>query len=236
MKALILAAGLGSRLKHKTKAIPKAMIDVGGQPIITYQISALLKNNINQIGVVLGYKSEVLKSYLVNKYSNIHFSFFLNKDYATTNSAYSFYLASSFIKTESYIHLNCDVLFSSELLSGVINSNHENVLAVNLNEKLTDNMELVTLNELNRIIIMDNKYYNSAAGKAYGVAKLSSESTKIILNRLERYHINSDFNQNYYGIIRQVLSDVDYHCFESKNMTLTEIITLTDYDRVIKNL
>ena len=60
MRSLILAAGLGSRLEHKTKHIPKAMVEVNGTPIITHQIRALQFNNINEVGVVLGYKSEIV--------------------------------------------------------------------------------------------------------------------------------------------------------------------------------
>ena len=236
MKGLILAAGLGSRLKHKTKSIPKAMVEVAGLPIIYYQITALLKNNINQIGIVLGYKSDVLKNYLVSNFSDIHFSFFVNDNYENTNSAYSFYLASHFIKKESYIHLNCDVLFSSELLSGVINSNDENVIAANFTENLTDNMELVALDQQNKITLMHNKLFKGAAGKAYGVAKLSPNSTELILKKIEKHHQNSDYNQNYYGIIRKTSREIDYYCFDSKNMTLCEINTLSDYDRVIEEL
>ena len=55
MKALILAAGLGSRLKKKTQNIPKALIKIKSKPIISLQIEALKYNKIDQIGVVLGY-------------------------------------------------------------------------------------------------------------------------------------------------------------------------------------
>ncbi len=49
MKAMILAAGLGSRLRHKTTDRPKALVEIDGKPIIQYQLSNLIKAGINEI-------------------------------------------------------------------------------------------------------------------------------------------------------------------------------------------
>ena len=76
MKVLILAAGLGSRLRNKTVDFPKAMVEVKGKSIISHQIEALKSNNLYEIGVVLGYKSDILKNYLLQNHKDIKFSFF----------------------------------------------------------------------------------------------------------------------------------------------------------------
>ena len=79
MKVLILAAGLGSRLKNKTINVPKALVKIKSKPIISHQIEALKYNKLYEIGVVLGYKSDVLKKYLLDTHKDINFSFFLMK-------------------------------------------------------------------------------------------------------------------------------------------------------------
>jgi choline kinase len=235
MKALILAAGLGSRLQHKTKNIPKAMVEVNGLPIITHQLLALKENDIIDVGIVLGYKGGLLKQYLLDSHPDIHFSFFINNDYSHSNSAYSFYIASEYIKNEHYIHLNCDILFSAELLNEVINLNKDNVIAVNIDEDLSDNMELVELDESNKIISMDNVLYDGAVGKAYGLAKLSPDSSSYIIEKIRQFLNDGDYNQNYYGIIRQAVNQIEYYCLDSGDMLLSEINTLLDYDRVLNN-
>jgi len=236
LKALILAAGLGSRLEHKTEKTPKAMVKVSGLPIISHQLFALQANDIFEIGVVLGYKGDILKDYLLKTHPNMAFSFFLNNEYSKSNSAYSFYLASDYIKNEQYIHLNCDILFSSELLCGIINLNKNNVIAVNYDVNLTNNMELVTIGESNIIISMNNLLYEGAVAKAYGLAKLSPDSTNYIIKKIEQFLIDGDYNQNYYGIIRQAVKKIDYHCFNSGKMFLSEINTLSDYERTLNIL
>ena len=236
MKALILAAGLGSRLQHKTADVPKAMVEVGGLPIISHQIRALQDNDINEVGVVLGYKSVILKDYLLSTHPEIIFSFFLNQRYDSSNSAYSFFMAAEFVKGDQYIHLNCDILFAHELLSQLIGSSNENVIAVSFEERLADNMELVAVDEDNKITTMDNVYFEGAVGKAFGLAKLSPESSFLILEKIKHHIAADDYNQNYYGIIRQAVKEIDYHCVDSSNLLLSEINTLSDYQRVLHKI
>ncbi|MDR2527130.1 MAG: NTP transferase domain-containing protein, partial [Rickettsiales bacterium] len=57
-KAVILAAGIGSRLDPITQTTPKSLIMVDGRPILDYQISAYIKSGIRQsnIAIVIGYR------------------------------------------------------------------------------------------------------------------------------------------------------------------------------------
>ena len=235
MRGLILAAGLGSRLKHKTQDIPKAMIEVGGIPIITHQIKALLNNNINEVGVVLGYESKILEKYLLEAHPDISFEFFKNDRYSTSNSAYSFYLASKFVMNQAYLHLNCDILFSSDMIKKLIDSPFDNVIAASFDQKLSDNMELVSVASDGKILTMNNMYFESAVAKAFGLAKFSASSSQLIIKIIKNYLDKGDYNQNYYGIIRQAVNELDYYSVNAKGMFLSEINTLVDFDSVTKD-
>ena len=90
MKAVILAAGIGSRLRPLTDNVPKCMVEVNGIKIIEKQIKSLLNNGIKEIAVVTGYQHEIL-----NKYLNENFPFIEiidNKEYLKTNNMYSMFL------------------------------------------------------------------------------------------------------------------------------------------------
>jgi NDP-sugar pyrophosphorylase family protein len=63
MKALILAAGLGTRLKPLTNGIPKVMIDVGGKPLLWYQVMLLKHHGIDDIWINLYWFPEAIMSY-----------------------------------------------------------------------------------------------------------------------------------------------------------------------------
>ena len=57
-KALIIAAGLGSRLKDHTEDLPKCMLDFGGKTLLQRQLDAYKKNGIKNISLIRGYKKE----------------------------------------------------------------------------------------------------------------------------------------------------------------------------------
>ena len=61
MKAIILAAGEGKRLMPYTSGIPKCMVNVGGRPLIEYQIDILKKSGINDIIIVKGHHGNKIK-------------------------------------------------------------------------------------------------------------------------------------------------------------------------------
>ena len=60
MKAIILAAGMGSRLKPLTDSMPKCMLEIAGKPLLHHQISTLRRAGVRNIIVVGGYLAECL--------------------------------------------------------------------------------------------------------------------------------------------------------------------------------
>ena len=109
MKAVILAAGIGSRLRPLTNDIPKCMVEVNGVKIIEKQIKNLLKNNIKNILVIIGYKQEKIRKYLQENFSFVYI--IENEKYLETNNMYSMSLAKEFVNNESFIFMNADVFF-----------------------------------------------------------------------------------------------------------------------------
>lgn len=82
LRALILAAGFGSRLMPLTKDKPKCMVEYAGKAIIDYEIEAMLACGIDEIAVVGGYLYPVLESYLSKHNVRIMYK---NLNYASTN-------------------------------------------------------------------------------------------------------------------------------------------------------
>ena len=66
MKALILAGGLGTRLREETEYKPKPMVEVGGRPILWHIMKNLSQQEINNFVVASGYKGESIKDYFLN--------------------------------------------------------------------------------------------------------------------------------------------------------------------------
>lgn len=106
MKAVILAAGRGTRLKNLTEETPKCLLQIKGRPIIDYSIENLKTCGFKNcdIGIVVGFQKEKVMNRLGNEYTYI-----ANDDFAATNDMASFYLAKDFIGNDECLFLHSDV-------------------------------------------------------------------------------------------------------------------------------
>jgi len=120
MKAIILAAGFGIRLKSLTMHKPKSMVKVCGKPILEYQIDAYLNADIDEIIIVTGYKSEIIENFVAGKrYSNV--KVVRNNDYAQTNNMYSLWLCREELKKSKQIFIsNADVVFDYSIIKRIV--------------------------------------------------------------------------------------------------------------------
>lgn len=110
MFGLILAAGNGSRLAGAIGARSKCLADVGGRPLISLQIDALVAAGATTVVVVVGHGAEEVRATVGGRVQFVE-----NERYAETNSLHSFHLAGGLINDDAFI-LNCDVLFPPSLL------------------------------------------------------------------------------------------------------------------------
>ena len=229
-KALILAAGLGSRLHHMTEEIPKALIEANNVPILKRQIDALLRNGIETINIVCGYKKEKIIEYVNRNYDSkeAEFNFIFNTDYDSTNSAYSFWLAYKEIELDDFIHLNCDNIFDSKVIHS-LQSNENLNLIVARNQKLSDNMEQVHLDLDSKILKMDNIHFPNATHKAMGVAKISSKLAKFLFSHIQAEINKGNNNSNFYGAIREAINHHDIYCIDLTD-EIFEVNTLDEYE------
>ena len=79
---------------------------------------------------------------------------------------------------------------------------------------------------------MSIKNTQSANGKAFGLAKFSKNSTSLLIQKLKKYILIDDLNQNYYGMIRLAVKEIDYNCIIADKNNLLEINTVTDLNVV----
>lgn len=126
MKALILAAGQGTRIRSTHGEHPKCLITLNNSEctILDHQIQNLSMAGIQQIGIVVGYEKEQIIQHMMNHYwgSLKRFRFIENPRFAETSNIYSLWLARDWLKGGSFVALNADVAFDSEILPPALSS------------------------------------------------------------------------------------------------------------------
>ena len=124
MKAIIVAAGPGSRLNPLTNEIPKCLLEVGGKTILERALEALRENGIEKIAVVRGYCSHLID------YPNI--TYYENPNYRENNILRSLFYAEGEMN-DDLIFSYSDIVYSSEIVAKLMECESEIALIVDVN-------------------------------------------------------------------------------------------------------
>lgn len=122
MKAVILAAGIASRLRPLTDHKPKCLLEIGNKCLLERAITGLTVNGIREIVIVTGYLQEQIISFVKEKFPEIKVEFIYNEKYASTNNIYSLWLAKERVLTHEVLLLDSDILFDPALVKALLDS------------------------------------------------------------------------------------------------------------------
>lgn len=211
----MLAAGMGKRLGRFTKNSTKCMVPVNGKTLIEYAIESLISNDIKKFIVVVGYKSDVLKKFInekfpKNKLNGMEIKFIENPVYDKTNNIYSLYLAKDELIKDDTILLESDLIFHSSIITDLINNDAKNMAVVSRFESWMDGT-CTLLNENDEITgMIDKASFNwnqiNTYYKTVNIYKFSKEfSSLYYIPFLEAYQISFGKNE-YYEQVLKVLS------------------------------
>ena len=140
MKAVILAAGLGIRLRPITDTVPKCMVPVNGIRIIDKQIDNLLLNGVDEIYVVSGYLHEVLDAHLKANYPMVQI--IGNPRYDKTNNMYSLFLTEPYVKGEEFMLMNADVYYDANIVVGMLEGKGCSKIACDYSQYMEESMKI----------------------------------------------------------------------------------------------
>jgi len=124
VKALILAAGFGKRLRPLTDSVPKSMVSVNGTPLLVNALNCLKECGVEETGIVVGYKADYIRNAIGHAWKGMPVRYFENADYSTTNNIYSFYKAADFCDSDMLL-LECDLFYHKELIQRLLEGQGE---------------------------------------------------------------------------------------------------------------
>ena len=129
MKAVILSAGQGKRLLPMTADMPKCILPVRGQTMIEWQIEELTKCGIEQVAVVLGYRSDKVEQILRRRYGPDKVKTIYNPAYAVSDNLVSCWAAHDEMDSD-FILLNGDTLFEAAVVKRLLDTDSQAVTVV----------------------------------------------------------------------------------------------------------
>lgn len=150
MQAIILAAGMGKRLKELTSNATKCMVEVNGVTMIERVLSQLDSLNLDRIVIVVGYEGQKLKEYIATLAVDTRIEYVENDVYYKTNNIYSLYLAKDYLVQDDTILLESDLIFEDAVLKRLLDNPYPSLALVAKFESWMDGT-VVTLDEEDNI-------------------------------------------------------------------------------------
>ena len=231
MQAVLLAAGMGKRLGRYTNNGTKCMVRVNGISLIERTITALVACKIKRFIIVVGYKSDVLKQFIAQKFpkkslGGMEIEYIENTVYDKTNNIYSLYLARKELEKDETILLESDIIFKTDTLKSLVESKDKNVALVSQFEPWMDGTCAVLDDDHCITGIIDKQHFNWNDTKNYhktvNIYKLSREfSQQFYIPFLEAYQ--KAFGKNeYYETVLRVLTFLNARTLKAQSVAGSE--------------
>ncbi len=184
MKAVILAAGLGTRLHVLTQRRPKCLIEIGGIPLLYRYFDVLLRLSVTSICLVVGYKQELIREAVASYPSSLDVSFLVNGEFER-GSIGSLWVARQALDDDVVI-MDADVLFHPAVLDRLITSQYSNALL--MDETVTQQTEecMVVVRE-GRVVALSkhvSKEYD-LVGEGVGFLRVEHAAVPSLLRSVE---------------------------------------------------
>lgn len=232
MKAILLAAGRGTRISRMVKEIPKSTLPINGVPLIAITVERLQRYGIETI-VCVGYQQEVVRDAL----KDFQVTYYFNPFYDVTNSIASLWFARQELDGECLI-MNADVFFSDEILEMLLEDKRQAVMLVDKTRRLTGDYFFATTD--NGCIRKYGKdlplQYRSC--EYVGISKISEEFIPHFNERLEELISASKHDKWWEGVLYS-FTDKDekqIHTKDVNGLFWSEIDYFDDYERILNHI
>lgn len=183
MKAIILAAGIGSRLKHLTDNTPKCLLEINSKTVLEHQIETLRQWGIQDITMVVGFRAKKIKDFCKERSWNINFIY--NRDYIHSNNFFSLWLAREQFG-RGFVCLNSDVLFDAEILRGLLKYDGDICAVVDQKYCTEEDMKVALGDGIEKIVKISKKMRSEKAyGEFIGMIKFSQKGATRLLHVLD---------------------------------------------------
>ncbi|MFT7577954.1 MAG: choline kinase [Alphaproteobacteria bacterium] len=232
LKAIILAAGVGSRIKPLTDSCPKSLLTVAGMSILERMIGNIQACGINEIILVLGYLNQQIEELVTKKFPDIEATFIFNEKFEETNTGYSLMLTEAAVNGTGFVKFDADVVFEIEILRKLIASPLENCLCIDRDIQLDAEEVKVLEGENNRVLQASKTVDPSeAVGESIGVEKINSDTARLLFEELGLMMRETTNYQTYYEAAyeRLISNDVPFHTVDITGLNWTEIDTHEDF-------
>jgi len=247
--AVILAAGMGIRLRDVTGLLPKGLLEIGGKSLISRSLESLKNEGIDHVVIVTGFQESLYHENLQQQTNIPELEFVHSRQFEETGSMHSLFVAKNYLQ-EDFLLLESDLLYESRALPSVINFKGPDVVLASgetgsgdevyiYGEKCKKQPGTITSGNIFRgeIAAISKKPFPilSVQGELVGISKISLK----LLDRMCEYHeANLEFpcSRHYEECISDICSKTEIPFLRVGDLVWTEIDDQFHYERALKEI
>lgn len=232
MKAVILLAGIGTRLHPLTLTKPKSLLPIGNSTVLEHMITKLQKHGINSFVIVCGHMQDTFREYIKKKFPGLDVVFVLNKKYRTTNTGYSLLSTKDHLSGGSFIKLDGDVIFEEDIISKLVSCSDDASYVCIDKTSIDEEVIKVSCDGNGHIDRIGNKLdVRSAIGESIGIERISKQVAPALFKALELMMETSNNHQNYYEVAYDqiIRDDAKFKTVDITGLQWVEMDNLKDY-------
>ena len=220
MKAVILAAGIASRLRPLTDTTPKCLLKIGERCLLERAFDALIQNGFDEFIIVTGYRQQQIVDFLQARYPVQNITFIYNDRYESTNNIYSLWLTRPYTDGEEILLLDSDIVFDPQIVEKLLDSDKADILALNRHEV-----------EISKVCSISD-----AIGESIGIEKMSVEYTKALFQELEIMITTEGLDNNFYerAFERLIPQGYSFYVMDTTEFFSAELDTVEDFQQAQK--
>ena len=230
MKGIILAAGRGSRLNGGSGDMPKCLVTVGGETLLSRNVRILRAAGIDEIVIVVGCAAETVRRTMPGV------TFVENAIFAQTNSLYSLWLSREHL-TDGFIVMNCDVLLHPQLVMDLLSSRHEDALLLAYRDEDTEygDEEMKVRVRCGRVVdISKTMAPEDADGENLGVAKFGPAGARLLFEEAGTLVGAGEVKAWVPRAFKEFAQRRPLHAIGTRGLPWTEIDFPDDYRRAVE--
>ncbi len=233
MKAVILAAGIASRLRPLTDTMPKCLLRIGERCLLQRSIDALVGCGLRELVIVTGYREAQIRDFVRAQYPDLKVTFILNERYAQTNNIYSLWLSLPVVGDDDMLLLDSDIVYDAHIVRNLLKCPHADALALNRHELGEEEMKVVVDAESRVTEISKTCAVELAVGESIGIEKMSAAYVAALRSEL-RQMIEVEHEDNIFyerAFERLIPQGHAFYALDTTEYFSVELDTVSDFEQ-----
>ncbi len=230
MKGIILAAGRGARLNGGNGDMPKCLVALGGETLLSRNVRLLRAAGLEEVVVVVGCAAATVRR------SCPVVTFIENARFAQTNSLYSLWLARPLL-TDGFVVMNCDVLVHPQLVTDLLTARHEDALLLAYREEDTayGDEEMKVKVRAGRVIDISKTMDPAEAdGENLGIVKFGASGSRLLVEEMDALVAAGDHKAWVPRAFKEFAAKRPLHAIGTRGYPWIEIDFPEDYRRAVE--